>query len=349
MNEILKVEISKIKNDINKIYNIDISEQNAFEILSCELFCIKDFGNELIIQSAKDCITNGPNDGGIDFVYFDDEDSKVILGQCKYSTNFTPNELVAEMNKMSSTIENFKKRQTGQYSSKLREVLQNALDSLPNENAYNVEYQFFITSEVNQEELYTKIANEHNVYSKDMVTIFDIKDIVTKINDNISNINTVNEFKIKIDKTKNYLEYETNKHRGIMINMTSVSLIDMYNKFRDKGLFDLNIRKYVGNRQVDNGIKKTLDKDRDNFWFLNNGIIIACEDFEVDGDKVSLFNFSIVNGGQTTNRIGEYKGSNNNLFMIPCKIISKKIKRIKIFITKLPKHLTHKNQYILGI
>lgn len=47
-------------------------------------------------------------------------------------------------------------------------------------------------------------------------------------------------------------------------------------KYAGKGLFDLNIRKYIRNTLVDNGIKNTLDKDRQNFWFLNNGIIIAC-------------------------------------------------------------------------
>lgn len=42
----------------------------------------------------------------------------------------------------------------------------------------------------------------------------------------------------------------------------------------------------------------------------------------MDGNKVKLYDFSIVNGGQTTNRIGNYKGSNNDKFYLPCKIIS---------------------------
>lgn len=72
---------------------------------------------------------------------------------------------------------------------------------------------------------------------------------------------------------------------------------------------------------VDDGIKRTLDKDRSNFWFFNNGIIIACDDYYVDGNTVKIRGFSIVNGGQTTNRIGNYKGSNHEEFFIPCKII----------------------------
>lgn len=103
--------------------------------------------------------------------------------------------------------------------------------------------------------------------------------------------------------------------------MSSNSLIKMFNKYKDEGLLDMNIRKYVKNKMVDDGIKRTLDKDRSNFWFFNNGIIIACDDYYVDGNTVKIRGFSIVNGGQTTNRIGNYKGSNHEEFFIPCKII----------------------------
>ncbi len=130
--------------------------------------------------------------------------------------------------------------------------------------------------------------------------------------------------KIKLDKPKNILEYESLNNKGIMCNVLSTSIIQLYNKYAGKGLFDLNIRRYIRNTLVDSGVKRTLDKDRENFWFLNNGIIIACQDFEIDGDTVRLYDFSIVNGGQTTTLISSYKGNNTQEFFIPCKIISTK-------------------------
>ena len=39
-----------------------------------------------------------------------------------------------------------------------------------------------------------------------------------------------------------------------------------------EGLFDMNIRRYVGNRLIDDKIKETLDENRDDFWFLNRAI-----------------------------------------------------------------------------
>lgn len=117
--------------------------------------------------------------------------------------------------------------------------------------------------------------------------------------------------------------------------MCASSLRALHNSFVDKGLFDLNIRRYIRNKFVDDGIRNTLDKERDNFWFYNNGIIIACQDYRVDGNKVHIYNFSIVNGGQTTTLIGNYKGSNTQEFYIPCKIISDKRKNSPDFFNRI--------------
>ena len=103
--------------------------------------------------------------------------------------------------------------------------------------------------------------------------------------------------------------------------MSSESIKQMYNKYITKGLLDSNIRKFVANKSVDSGIKNTLANERNKFWFYNNGITIACESFEFDGNTVWLTNFSIVNGGQTTTLIGK-DVNNAPLFYVPCKIIS---------------------------
>ena len=105
---------------------------------------------------------------------------------------------------------------------------------------------------------------------------------------------TVKYEKIQLDRSNNILRYESNDSEGIMCNVLSTSIISLYNKYAGAGLFDLNIRRYIKNTLVDTGIKKTLDGDRDNFWFLNNGIIIACEDYEVDGNTVKLSNFIVL-------------------------------------------------------
>lgn len=50
----------------------------------------------------------------------------------------------------------------------------------------------------------------------------------------------------------------------------------------------------------------------------------SCQEYEVDGDTVKIWDFSIVNGGQTTTLISTYKGNNTKEFYIPCKIVATK-------------------------
>lgn len=319
--EVLLNELRSIKEELEKS-NKKVTDENAFEYLAMQFFCYKIKNIEPKLYDIESSITNGPNDGGIDFVYYDDEESKVVLGQCKYTENMKLNDIISELNKMSSTVENFKKAYTGTYNKKLKTNLQNALDRLPDESAGNVEYCIFTTSDINQNDVTNKLHAENNLYSKDMVSVYGVSEINSQIKELIEKAKTVNEYKIEIDYPHNVLQYETDNVSGIMVNMSSESLVRMYDKFKDEGLFDLNIRKYIKNKTVDEGIKETLDKERDNFWFYNNGLTIACSEYVLDGNKVKLYDFSIVNGGQTTNRIGNYKGSNNDKFYLPCKIIS---------------------------
>ena len=319
--EVLLNELRSIKEELEKS-NKKVTDENAFEYLAMQFFCYKIKNIKPKLYDIESSITNGPNDGGIDFVYYDDEESKVVLGQCKYTENMKLNDIISELNKMSNTVENFKKAYTGTYNKKLKTNLQNALDRLPDESAGNVEYCIFTTSDINQNDVTNKLHAENNLYSKDMVSVYGVSEINSQIKELIEKAKTVNEYKIEIDYPHNVLQYETDNVSGIMVNMSSESLVRMYDKFKDEGLFDLNIRKYIKNKTVDEGIKETLDKERDNFWFYNNGLTIACSEYVLDGNKVKLYDFSIVNGGQTTNRIGNYKGSNNDKFYLPCKIIN---------------------------
>jgi len=334
MSNIISNEITRITSFFEK-KNIHISEEKAFEYLILQYFHFEEKSFEKIYTEIETLITNGSNDGGIDFIYYDEDEDIIHLGQCKFSESVGIQTIIDELSKIDRTVEDFRRSNTGSYNSKLSKLLQENLDRLPDSG--QIIYSFYSPSKIDHQRLSRKITNESINFSNEMITVNDNDDIETKILEVTTTINTVKGFKIQIDKPKNYLEYESSDSIGILVNISSVSLIKMYNAYKDKGLFDLNIRKYIRNKLVDEGINNTLNKDRENFWFLNNGLIIACEDYSVDGDKVHLENFSIVNGGQTTNLIGRYKGNNSKEFFIPCKIVcsKKEEKDMSYFFTKI--------------
>lgn len=318
MGDLIKAHVNLAQQAIQNITGKKITREQAFNHTVLKYYFDVDFSDQI------DYVTDGSNDGGIDFLYYDEEESKVILCQSKFCKSLKFEDIINELNKMFSTVQNFKRMNTGSYNDKLKLALQNAKDRLPEDNDDNYEYRIFTTAPIDINKALIKIENTIHDFPTEAVNIFTEEDIEKTIQRNLEALSIVDFEKIKIDKAKNFLSYESNDTIGIMCNVSSTSIIKLYNNYASKGLFDLNIRRYIKNTLVDNGIKKTLDKNRENFWFLNNGIIIACEEFKIDGDRIKLYNFSIVNGGQTTTLIGNYKGNNTNEFYIPCKIVATK-------------------------
>ncbi len=264
-------------------------------------------------DDIEESITDGLNDGGIDFVYFDEDNVKLIIAQSKYTASLAYGDIKNEFDKICDTINNFRQSNTGSYNERLRQILQNAIDRLPDDEQDNIEIYLFTSANsanINDpEKIIKRLNNDIPELKQFSVFIYSGEEIKQKIVDRVTP-EPVEKYTIEIDKARNFLTYETEHARGIVINIKSDSLTRMFNKFQTKGLFDMNIRRYVGNRLIDDKIKETLDANRDDFWFLNNGIVIVCENYVITGRKIELFNFSIVNGGQTTYLIGKYKGSN---------------------------------------
>lgn len=118
----------------------------------------------------------------------------------------------------------------------------------------------------------------------------------------------VEESYIAIIPAKNYvnslLEGEDGKMRG--------------------GIFDENVRAYLGeNNDVNQKIKETLldEQFRDYFALLNNGITIVSPDVRVQSDSISLSNYQIVNGCQSSHVLFRNKDKLTDDTMITAKVI----------------------------
>jgi len=320
------INLSYIESEISRIIEIaeadgiEISEERAFDYLICSLFCYnsinyKENWNKLKSQN----ITDGSRDGGIDFVYFDDDNGKVIIGQNKYSNNCDVNSVCAEIEKITSTIKSLYNGATTEFSRDMKSKVFNALDSLNEENDGNIEVVFSSLSNFDQIKVRDRIRDK-NIFS-DLI-FYDLDDIEKAIEDLQKDLNVVSEFSFDIDKSKNILNYRSDKYEGSVFNISAVSLKSAFDRFETSGLFNLNnIRRYVKAKNVDEAIKSTILNEKDDFWFKNNGLTIACQDYRFDGNTVKMYNFSIVNGGQTTTLISKNLKDNSRDFYVLCKIV----------------------------
>ena len=318
----LQEYLAEIKCDYPKLKSL--SDEDLFSALCLKYFYYpKDFS----FTSFKDCYVDGKNDGGIDLIIISDTDTystTLSLVQCKYLENLNnKQDIVDVFTKIEQTYSNFLNNKTTQYNQRLKKIFKDKLNDIDDVDN-SLELILFISidaSDTRKQEIQEFINNVNSLTTYTII-IYYLDDIEKQI-DLISNPKRfVDEAQIEIKHKDGVLHFG---EEGALVNISANSLRNIYDRFKDQGLFEQNFRYYIKNKKIDDNINNSLRKRRDDFWFLNNGIIISCKEFIIDGDNVKLYDFSIVNGCQTTTLIGEYKGKNDYQdFVLPCKIIKSK-------------------------
>ena len=325
-NTIVGEEIKKLRADLPKL-----SELNDDQLFN--LVCFKYFYNngEISLSDYRNIYTDGKDDGGIDFITTyepDNQNTVVVYAQSKLWEN-TPGkrDIISLYKKIDTTVKSFKmNRKCNDYNEKLTRVMINSLDEAK-DNDYSEELVVFIYSDVddNLEKSIYKEIDESKELSEDLsdykITIY-FKNMID------NQITIVNEGRTTVPQDKICLYREGGRNfqiieygeNGLYTTISALDLQRLYKKYRYDGLFEQNLRYYRPDKHIDNEIRLSISKNKDKFWYFNNGIIFACQDFIPDGDNIKLYSFSIINGGQTTALIGDYLEGTDD-FAIPCKII----------------------------
>lgn len=315
-------EAEKIKRDIKKLSTL----RNEYLF---SLVCYKYFFNrgELSHTDYMNMFVDGKDDGGLDLVQVTEDNNDEInlyLIQSKDEDKLANyNDVIDAIRKMHSTYMNFQSGRTSSYSKKLKQKFKDKL-AFVEDQAHVVNLIVFHNAEISDDRIQkiNEIIKNETIFDSYQVSVFDRNDIETQIKSIQNPKRFVEEAKIKISQNDGFLK---NGENGLLVNVLASSIRDLYDRFRDNGLFEQNFRYYIKNKRIDDNINRSLSTKRDKFWFLNNGIIIGCYDFKYDNDNIKVYKFSIINGCQTASLIGDYRGLNeNDDFVIPCKFVKPK-------------------------
>ena len=224
---------------------------------------------------------------------------------------------------MGETVQKFSDGKYDSYNDRLKSSYLSAYDDLNNDKQINL--VLFVNTELSNEirESIAEFANtdefdSFNIFVYDLsdyelqeATIFQDSDLI--VEDRV-------DLMMNDDNKYDRLAYGKD---GIIVNVKASSLKRLYGQYGKHGLFSYNLREHITQASVDDEIEKTIREEPQNFWFYNNGITIGCEDFSFDGNVVRLYNFSIINGAQTTTKIGEstFVNKSENDFSVVCKIV----------------------------
>lgn len=123
------------------------------------------------------------------------------------------------------------------------------------------------------------------------------------------------------DCFNNFILYDQTSNPGeeaILCNICGYDLAVLANKYFNTTLgknilFGQNLRESLVKSKTYEGMKKTINKEPEKFWFYNNGITVVTEDYNTEQSKENeqvekfiLEKFSIINGAQTTSALGQF-------------------------------------------
>jgi hypothetical protein len=115
------------------------------------------------------------------------------------------------------------------------------------------------------------------------------------------------DLRIRYDaNTPSLIRYHAQGLKGFVCTVSAKEIAEMVNSDPEGAVFDLNLRRFLGERgPVNQDIFATCTSPATSyeFWFLNNGITIVCDDADAvtdpDDPRLKLKNLQIVNGCQT--------------------------------------------------
>lgn len=119
--------------------------------------------------------------------------------------------------------------------------------------------------------------------------------------------------KLFIDETKEIgaqsaIHQSTNEWDAITTTVDGKWLKELFERHQSK-LFAANFRDFLGaskrRRDINGGIKRTIEEEPQNFWIYNNGITILCDKLVKKKGGFAVAGLAVVNGAQTTGSFGE--------------------------------------------
>lgn len=281
------------------------SDDTAFVFWYCYV-CFTDKEDE-----ARSALMGGPRDINVDALYIDDPAETVFIVQAKYRTSAGAAEGRNDLTAFHALGENL----IGD-PKEFSKILQNA-DPLVakrlkeareriTRRSYRVSLHFVSTGTV-APGLFREFEQDEDDLQ---LVIVDRRRVLRLFGDYLEGAAPpVPSVGLRLDLKDTVRLYD--EKRGIESWVISVKGSEIAKIYEQAGprLFARNIRGFLGNTEINKGMRHTLTNEPDKFWYYNNGITIVCDSArqirEHGEDRLRVQNPQIINGQQTTRMLAE--------------------------------------------
>ncbi|NQU53660.1 MAG: AIPR family protein [Bacteroidetes bacterium] len=306
--QIEKLNINLGLNDVNK----------AFQIFGHSLFT----DNSVYSYDPNDDVDGG-QDKQIDNITIEQKDGEgiIYITQAKNEDSFSSNSLIQIRNGLNWIFNKKKADVDTLTNTNFKDKIKDCKNLVALIGPSNIEVRVaYITNALSTnvsnecaQELHTIVEQfDNDTYSKFTFEMIGAIEIVDRLNAQEKKNKKINaDIKIKYDaNSPSLIKYHSHGLKGIICTTTAKEVARIVNEDEKGFVFDLNVRKYLGNLgTVNKDIKETCsDEDSSHlFWFLNNGVTIVCDKVDPvtdpDNPHMKIENFQIVNGCQTSSSL----------------------------------------------
>ncbi len=248
----------------------------------------------------------GPNEKGMDLFWIDDQNRRILIAQCKFSSSATTRPKEKDLTNLLSCVDWLANPGALEREGRpeLIAAAQEYVDAIQQDYTTQL---WFVYSGPRDENVDKRIriynANRDHQENSRMAVHCDL-DLLKSRHEELRGEGRRIERAV-IGTASNVFEVSGTFGRGLVTSISGPELVKLHENFGDK-LFARNVRGWLGARKgsVNAGIIATVEDDieRGYFWAYNNGITIVCDNYSYDSEseQIELSNFSIVNGCQTT-------------------------------------------------
>ncbi|MFO0603082.1 MAG: AIPR family protein [Polyangiales bacterium] len=268
-------------------------------------------------------VVDGGQDKQMDVVAIEEhgDSADIFIVQTKYTDSFSSNVLIQLGNGLRWVFQRLRKDLDSLPNTALRDKIleYRALQSNLGPSNIRVHVRYITNGDASavSDEFVQELRGIRDAYANDTFEEFTIAPIGFNELTDMSKMQERQtrrvdaELKVRYDANNpSLIKYYAQDLQGLVCSIPASEIARLVNENPDGAVFDLNIRRFLGNRgAVNKDIQSTCGsvKSSYEFWFLNNGITIVCDKFDPvtdpDNAHVKLRNLQIVNGCQTATTI----------------------------------------------
>jgi hypothetical protein len=279
------------------------SQQTTFLSRSLAAFSVMHLTGASV-EDAANAVVDGGKDNGIDAIYYHKSSGILYLVQAKWKQNGSGSFSRGDLQKFLQGVKDLISAKFERFNKKVQDKSDEVEEAL-----YNSETKILLVlSYTGQDSISTDVKQDLDDFLKEYNDATDVVFAKTLDQKSIYYAVAKGTKSTPIDVELMLYEWgQTREPYQSFYGQISVSELATWWEKYNADLFAPNIRIYLGETGVNNGIFETLKQSPHNFWYYNNGITALCSSIKKkligganrDSGVFECKDIRIVNGAQT--------------------------------------------------